>query len=125
MYTRSVARAAMPLIALSIAFLSSTLSVNAQTTVVDFERAAIPTGSTMGIQYSDLGVLFDIGYLDVDPAARSGQRVVRAVRPGEEVFTVFPFVIRFRNEMTVTRVKLFAGSFSNINGKLTAFDSTR
>jgi len=123
MYIRPITTWSIAVIALSIVFLSADANVDAQT-VVNFEDADIPTGATMGTQYSDRGVLFDGGYLDTDPAAHSGQRVVRAIPPGVEFFDVVPFIIRFRPEMQVTRVKLFAGSqFASLNGKLTAFDS--
>jgi hypothetical protein len=123
MYIRPITTWSIAVIVLSIVFLSADANVDAQT-VVNFEDANIPTGATMGTQYSDRGVLFDGGYLDTDPAAHSGQRVVRAIPPGVEFFQVVPFVIRFRPEMQVTRVKLFAGSQSaSLNGKLTGFDS--
>ncbi len=123
MYIRPIERWWVAAIAIIILFLSASADAGAQT-VVNFEDASIPTGATMGTQYSDRGVLFDGGFLDTDPAAHSGQRVVRAIPPGVEFFDVVPFVIRFRPGMKVTRVKLFAGSQSaSLNGKLTAFDA--
>ena len=114
MYTKMIA-----LIVIILAFLSA--EAEAQT-LIDFEDTSIPTGSTMGVQYGNRGVIFQSGYLDTDPAAHSGQRVVRAIAPGGETFEPTPLIIYFTGQH-VSRVKLFASAFAAQNGRLTAFDS--
>jgi hypothetical protein len=74
-------------------------------------------------QYSNRGVLFPNGaYLDTDPAARSGNRVLRSGYPPGE-FDPGPFVIEFTSEQSL--VRLFVGTtLSKIarNGTLRAYD---
>lgn len=89
-------------------------------TVLDFEDTA--AGTTLTTQFDSRGVLFLQAFVETDPAAHSGTRVLRSVPPGTEIFTPQPFVITFTTAQA--RVKLFAGSqFAPLDGTLTAFDS--
>ena len=109
-----------PLLSLIVlAFVSAGGLVVAQT-VLDFEDVA--PGTTITTQFAARGVLFQSNFLDTDPNAHSGTRVIRAIKVGEEVFDARPLVIRFTSAQA--RVKLFAGSqFATLNGTLTAFDA--
>ena len=49
-------------------------------TLLDFED--LPAGTIITTQYGPRGVLFRQAYLDADPAAHSGTRVLRSVKPG-------------------------------------------
>jgi hypothetical protein len=91
-------------------------------TILNFED--IPAPATIDEINGKYGrwVILKAAYLETDPAAHSGTRVLRLVKPGSEVFTQAPLVMNFRHPQT--RVKLFAGSqFASLNGTLTAFDS--
>jgi hypothetical protein len=88
-------------------------------TLLDFEDIA--AGTTITAQYGSRGVIFQQAYLDSDPAAHSGTRVLRSLKGGE-IFTPKPFVITFTSPQT--RVKLFGGSqYAPLNGTLTAYDA--
>ena len=95
-------------------------SAMAAKTVLDFDD--IPAPATITTQYASRGALFQQAYLDKDPAAHSGTRVLRSVSPNAEIFTPQPFVLTFTSPQA--RVKLFAGSqFATLNGTLRGFDS--
>jgi hypothetical protein len=106
--------------AIAAALIPLSAQLHAQT-ILDFEDPAVPTGSTVAVQYGSRGVLFQDAYLETDPAAHSGTRVLRKVKPGGEVFTAMPLVVKFTSPQQ--RVKLFAGSqFVSTSATLTAFD---
>ena len=92
----------------------------AASTTLDFEDITAP--ATITAQYAPRGVLFQEAYLDTDPKAHSGTRVLRTVAPGIEIFTEVPLVIKFTSAQA--RVKLFASNpGATVNGTLTAFDT--
>lgn len=102
-----------------VAVLSASAAYAAPT-VLNFEDIA--AGTTITAQYAARGVIFQQAYLDTDPAAHSGTRVLRTVAPTAEVFTAIPLVMTFTSAQA--RVKLFAGSpLVALNGTLTAFDA--
>jgi hypothetical protein len=88
--------------------------------ILNFED--LPSNTEVTTQYGDRGVLFpNSAFLNADPAARSGTRVLRAGDPGDE-FHTGPFVIQFTSAQV--RVRLFAGgNFEPANGVLRAFNS--
>ena len=109
-----------PLLSLALVTILSAGSVVQAQTVLDFED--VPAGTTITTQFAARGVLFQSVFLDTDPNASSPTKVIRAIRPGDEVFQARPLVIRFTSAQA--RVKLFAGSqFATLNGTLTAFDA--
>ena len=88
--------------------------------MLDFED--IPAGTTINTQYAGRGVQFQNHYLDTDPAASSGSRVLRTVNPGVEIFTPIPLVMTFGS--APARVTLRASTRSTgLDGTLTAFDT--
>jgi hypothetical protein len=93
----------------------------AQVTILNFED--FPPRTRITSQYSARGILFPFGaFLDTDPAARSGTRVLRAGGPPQE-FHPAPFIIEFTSGQT--RVRLFAGvqGFNvPVKGTLRVFD---
>ncbi len=106
----------LPLAALLSALMGA--SALAAPTVLDFEDLA--PGTIVTNQYGVKGVLFDNKYLDTDPAARSGTRVLRSAFG--EVFNPVPITMSFTSPQA--RVKLFAASDDlALNGTLTAFDA--
>ncbi len=94
-----------------------------QVTTLDFED--FPAGTTLTTQYGDRGLLLFGAFLDDDPAARSGTRVLRVDNPIHE-FAPGPFVMEFTSGQA--RVRLFAGltgeivSNDSLDGTLRAFD---
>jgi hypothetical protein len=90
-----------------------------QVTTLDFED--FPAGTRITTQYGDRGVIFRTAFLDTDPAAHSGTRVLRSDDPADE-FDQGPFVIEFTGGQT--RVRFLAGNSSNMPsmGTLRAFD---
>ena len=109
----------------AFAAMSSGNVATAATTVLDFED--ITAGTTITTQYGPRGVLFEQAYLDVDPNAHSGTRVLRTWDPGVENFSPSPLVMTF-TAPHVTRVKLFAAhpavlGGTTVNGTLTVFDA--
>jgi LGFP repeat len=102
-----------------VALLSGSAAVAAPT-VLDFEDIA--AGTTITTQYGPRGVIFQQAFLDTDPAAHSGTRLLRTFPLTAEVFTPIPLVMTFTSAQT--RVKLFAGSrVAPVNGTLKAFDA--
>jgi hypothetical protein len=111
-------RRAARTVAVVVAVLSS--AAMAAPTVLDFED--LPAGTTVTAQYGPRGVVFLNHFLDTDPAARSGTRVLRTASLASEIFTPIPLAITFTSAQA--RVKLFAGSTNvALNGTLTAFDA--
>ena len=89
-------------------------------TLLDFEDITAP--ATINAQYAPRGAIFQDAYLDTDPNAHSGTRVLRTVAPGSEIFHEVPLVIRFTSPQA--RVKMFASNpAATVNGTLTAFDT--
>ena len=87
-------------------------------TILDFEDLA--GGATITRQYAQRGVVFRSAYLAVDPAARSGTRVLRAVSPATEVFT--PVALEMVFVRSQSRIRLFASSAGTPrNGTLKVF----
>jgi hypothetical protein len=104
----------------AFATILSASSAKAAPTLLNFED--LPAGTIITTQYGPRGVLFRQAYLDTDPTAHSGTRVLRSVKPGSEIFTPQPFVIEFTSAQA--HVKLFGGSqFGTLNGTLTAYDA--
>jgi hypothetical protein len=89
----------------------------AEATLIDFEDLA--PGTTVTTQYGDRGVLFFSNYLDSDPAARSGTRVIRSDNPTHE-FNPGPMVFGFTSGQRF--VRLFAGFPVPIDGTMRAYD---
>src|SRR4051794_17648518 len=89
--------------ALGTSLLAAGSQLNAQT-VIDFEDTSIATGSPVVGHYGPLGVLFENAFIEADPAAHSGARVLREVKTGSEVFSALPLVIKFTSPQQ--RVKL-------------------
>jgi hypothetical protein len=118
---QTTARRSLGWLVTTVVLLVTTWSPGARAlTVLNFED--LTPGTTVIAQYGPRGVLFNSAYLDTDPVAHSGARVLRSVPPTSEIFTVFPFVINFTSPQA--RVKLFAGwATTPINGTLTAFDA--
>src|SRR5205085_11424741 len=87
--------------AISVVTSASTRALAAPT-VLDFEDLA--PGTTVTAQYGARGVLFDQDYLDSDPVARSGTRVLRNVNPAAEVFTPIPLIMTFTSAQASTQV---------------------
>jgi hypothetical protein len=92
-----------------------------QPQVIDFEDR--PAGAIINAEYSSRGVIFAGAYLEGHPNAHSGNRILRSVPPGTEVFTAKPLQMRFTGPMS--RVALFAGNLPGVtgNGTLMAFDA--
>jgi hypothetical protein len=104
---------------LALILLSASVRALGQT-VLDFEDR--PTGTTINTQYAGQGPIFTDAYLETDPAAHSGTRVLRQTKPGSEIFVIVPMVIQWNSPQS--RVKLFAGhQYDSENGTLKAFDS--
>lgn len=96
-------------------------SAMAAPTVLDFED--LPPGTTVTAQYGPRGVLFQFPFLDTDPAAHSGTRVLRSAKPSDEIFEAIPLPMTFTSPQA--RVKLFAESVvAPLNGTLIAFDAS-
>ena len=105
---------------LALAFLWSGSVALAAPTVLDFED--LPAGTVVTAQYGPRGVIFLNHFLDTDPAARSGTRVLRTASLAEEIFTPIPLAMTFTSAQA--RVRLFAASTGvALNGTLTAFDA--
>ena len=60
----------------------------------NFDFEDLPVRTVVNAQYGARGVIFFGAYLDNDPHARSGTRVLRSRSLNEEVFTPAPFVNR-------------------------------
>lgn len=94
-------------------------------TTLNFED--LSAGTNVTTQYAGRGVLFPRGaFVDADPAARSGTRVLRAGNPTKE-FHQGSLVIQFTSGQA--RVSLFAGTTlftvgDKVKGTLRAFNST-
>jgi hypothetical protein len=89
-------------------------------TTLDFED--LPPGTTVTTQFGPRGVVFPFGaFIDADPAARSGTRVLRSGDPSDE-FHQGPLVMTFNGGQRV--VRFFAGAqFSGQSGTLRALDA--
>jgi len=96
-------------------------SALAAPTVLDFED--LEAGTTVNAQYGPRGVIFLGHYLDADPAAHSGSKVLRTASLSQEIFTPIPLAMSFTSPQA--RVKLFAAcSNIELNGTLTAYDAS-
>jgi hypothetical protein len=108
---------------LSFALLIATIATfsAAQAQVIDFEDR--PVGARISAEYSARGVIFFNAYLDSDPHAHSGTKVLRRVSPAEEVFEPGPFLMRFTGQMS--RVAFFSGNETGVTGAgtLKVFDA--
>ncbi len=94
----------------------------AQGQVIDFEDQ--PAGATINAQYSGRGVIFANAFLDADPHAHSGTRVLRSISPGVEAFQPAPLRMTFTGAMS--RVAFFAGNLAGVTGAgtLKVFDAS-
>jgi hypothetical protein len=89
-------------------------------TVLDFEN--LPAGTTVIEQYVSRGVRFPAAFLGPDPAARSGNRVLRTAPPNSDIFMPIPLRMDFTTAQA--RVKLFAASADvTRSGIFKAFDA--
>src|SRR5262249_31152257 len=70
--------------ALLIATIATFSAAQARVRVIDFEDR--PVGARIDADYSARGVIFFNAYLDSDPHAHSGTKVLRRISPSEEVF---------------------------------------
>jgi len=92
----------------------------AQADTLNFEDLAV--GTTVNAQYGPRGAVFRDAYLDSDPHASSGTRVLRSIPPTAEVFTPAPLAIVFPSPQT--HVAFHAGNFPGGGaGTLKVFNS--
>ena len=92
----------------------------AQPQVIDFEDG--PVGR-VSAEYGARGVIFQRAWIDTNPNAHSGTRILRSIPAGAEVFTPAPLGMSFTGPMA--RIALFAGNLPGVtgNGTLMAFDA--
>jgi hypothetical protein len=88
-------------------------------TILDFED--FPSGTVITTQYGPRGVVFPNGaFLETDPGAHSGTRVLRSGNPTDE-FDTGPLVILFTSDQA--QVSFLAGQdLGGLSGTLRAFD---
>ena len=88
----------------------------------DFED--VPARTIVNAQYGPRGVIFFGAYLDNDPHARSGTRVLRSRPLNSEVFTPVPLVMTFTSPQA--RVAMHASNLPGAtgNGTLKVFDAS-
>src|SRR5262245_6880349 len=96
-------------------------SSRASAQIVDFEN--YPAGTRINAEYAGPphGVVFSNAYIDNDPNAHSGTRVLRSRPLSEEVFEPIPMVMTFTSAQA--RIKFFAQARDvPLSGTLSAFD---
>src|SRR6266542_3963298 len=102
------------------AFFIGLSSSGALADILDFEN--YPAGTGINAEYaSQHGVVFSNAYVDNDPNAHSGTRVLRSRPLSEEVFEAIPMVMTFTSAQA--HIKFYAQARDvPLSGTLNAFD---
>ena len=90
----------------------------------NFDFEDLPVRTVVNAQYGARGVIFFGAYLDNDPHARSGTRVLRSRSLNEEVFTPAPFVMTFTSPQAYVAMHASNRPGATGNGTLKVFDAS-
>src|SRR3984893_7957652 len=90
----------------------------------NFDFEDLPVRTVVNAQYGARGVIFFGAYLDNDPHASSGTRVLRSRSLNEEVFTPAPFVMTFTSPQAYVAMHASNRPGATGNGTLKVFDAS-